>query len=157
MTQEDRLAPLPRDLERELLVQRLGLAAVRARATDADAAVLRVDLGGRVAAVNDQYGHDRGDQLLRAVAGRLATMLRPGDTLARMSDGFVVLCEDLESGEDAHTLALRLVDGLEQPFLLPGRGPRVAADPDDATDVEPLELRLTASVRVYFAAPADAD
>jgi diguanylate cyclase (GGDEF)-like protein len=46
--------------------------------------------------VNDTYGHRVGDELLGAVAQRPTGLLRPGDSLGRMSgDEFVALCEDL--------------------------------------------------------------
>ena len=93
----DPLTGLPNRL---LLQQRLEHAAQRASARTRNAAVLFADLD-RFKQVNDTYGHQVGDELLLAVAQRLAGLVRPGDTLARVSgDEFVFLCEDLHSAAD---------------------------------------------------------
>ena len=69
--------------------------------------------------VNDTYGHVVGDLLLVAVAHRLSALVRPGDTLARVSgDEFVVLCEDLASATDVLALARRIDEAFAEPFVL---------------------------------------
>jgi diguanylate cyclase len=84
--------------------------------------VLYCDLDG-FKAVNDRYGHDGGDELLRQVAHRLQTRLGPGDTLARLGgDEFAVL---LEGPADAGSVAQRLVEAVDEPFHLAGRPARV--------------------------------
>lgn len=129
----DPLTGLPNRL---LLQQRLEHAAQRARRSRTDAAILFADLD-RFKAVNDTYGHQAGDELLIAVARRLAALVRPGDTLARVSgDEFVFLCEDLQSPDDVVLLARRIEEGFGQPFPVVGR-----------------ELWVTASVGVAFAGP----
>jgi diguanylate cyclase (GGDEF)-like protein len=81
-------------------------------------AVLFVDLD-RFKRVNDTYGHQIGDELLVAVAQRLTGLLRPGDSLARLSgDEFVVLCEDLVDLSGADPIAVRLIAELARPFAL---------------------------------------
>jgi diguanylate cyclase (GGDEF)-like protein len=81
-------------------------------------AVLFVDLD-RFKRVNDTHGHQVGDELLVAVARRLAGLLRPGDSLARLSgDEFVVLCEDLVDLSGADPIAVRLIAELSRPFVL---------------------------------------
>jgi diguanylate cyclase (GGDEF)-like protein len=68
-------------------------------------AVFFLDLD-RFKEVNDTYGHRPGDELLVAVAERLTGLLRPGDSLARLSgDEFVVLCEGLEDASRADPIA----------------------------------------------------
>ncbi len=129
----DALTGLPNRL---LLAERLERAAQRARRTHRSAAVLFVDLD-RFKQVNDHYGHHTGDQLLIAVAGRLSAILRPGDTLCRVSgDEFVFLCEDLESAHDAEGIATRITEQLVEPF-----------------DVLDLSLVVTASVGLAYAGP----
>jgi len=68
--------------------------------------VLDVD---RFAAVNDTWGHDAGDEVLRGVAQQLRRVVRTGDTVGRLgSDEFVVVVADAGSEEDLRTLAGRL-------------------------------------------------
>ena len=112
----DALTGLPNRL---LLQERLEHAAHRASRSHSAAALLFVDVD-RFKRVNDTYGHATGDHLLRAVAQRLTALLRPGDTLARVSgDEFVVLCEDLASPQDAERLAARTIEAFSEPFDLP--------------------------------------
>ena len=81
---------------------------MRARRSGKKAAILFVDLD-RFKEVNDTLRPHVGDELLVAVADRLADSLRPGDTLARMSgDEFVILCEDLDDAASAEDLAARI-------------------------------------------------
>jgi diguanylate cyclase (GGDEF)-like protein len=111
----DPLTGLPNRL---LLEQRLEHAARRASRSQTNAAVLFADLD-HFKEVNDTFGHQIGDELLVAVARRLAGLVRPGDTLARVSgDEFVFLCEDLTSAADVEILAKRIDDAFTEPFLL---------------------------------------
>jgi diguanylate cyclase (GGDEF)-like protein len=111
----DALTGLP---NRALLNQRIDHAAQRARRSHTPAAVLFVDLD-RFKRVNDTYGHATGDLLLVGVAERLTMLIRPGDTLARVSgDEFVILCEDLAHRDDAEMLAARIERAFTAPFLV---------------------------------------
>lgn len=131
----DPLTGLPNRL---LLQQRIEHAAQRAQRSHTNAAVLFVDID-RFKLVNDTYGHHIGDQLLQAVANRLAGVVRPGDTLARVSgDEFVFLCEDLHSPDDADILARRIDEAFAAPFAL--------AD---------LELAVSVSIGVAFSGPGE--
>lgn len=132
----DALTGLP---NRTLLHQRLEHAAQRARRSHSNAAVLYADLD-KFKQVNDRFGHGVGDALLVAVAGRLSALLRPGDTLARVSgDEFVILCEDLRSASDVEGLATRIRQAFGLPFVV-SSGSR-----------GPIELSITASVGMAFA------
>jgi diguanylate cyclase (GGDEF)-like protein len=76
----------------------------------------------RFKVVNDSLGHEAGDRLLVVASERLEGCLRPEDTLARFGgDEFVVLVEDVERPEQAIHVAERLVECLEDPFVLEGR------------------------------------
>jgi diguanylate cyclase (GGDEF)-like protein len=81
-------------------------------------ALLFVDLD-QFKQVNDTLGHPCGDQLLCAVAGRLREMLRPEDFVARFGgDEFVVFQQNIQSAEDAASLARRIVDNLSERYKL---------------------------------------
>jgi diguanylate cyclase (GGDEF)-like protein len=131
----DPLTGLPNRL---LLQQRLEHAAQRAQRSHTNAAVLFVDLD-RFKRVNDTHGHNVGDDLLRAIAQRLAAVVRPGDTLARFAgDEFVFLCEDLQSAADVEALATRVDSAFTEPFSVGG-----------------VQLAVTASVGMAFAGPGE--
>ena len=111
----DGLTGLP---NRTLLIQRLEHAFLRAERSGKTIAVFFVDLDA-FKAINDGYGHQVGDELLVAVGQRLAGVLRPGDTLARLAgDEFVVLCEDLDDPAQADAIAVRFDAALARPFAL---------------------------------------
>ena len=131
----DPLTGLPNRL---LLQQRLEHAALRAKRSNTNAAILFADLD-RFKQVNDTYGHHVGDELLLEVAHRLTGLVRPGDTLARVSgDEFVFLCEDLHTAADAEIVARRIDRAFIAPFVL-----------------SDLELTITASVGMAYAGPGE--
>jgi diguanylate cyclase (GGDEF)-like protein len=79
-------------------------------------ALLFIDLD-QFKQVNDTLGHPCGDRLLCIVADRLREMLRPEDFVARFGgDEFVVFQQNIESAEDAATLARRIVDRLSERY-----------------------------------------
>ena len=111
----DALTGLP---NRVLMLELLEHAFRVARRSGRTSAVFFLDLD-RFKEVNDTYGHQVGDELLIAVAGRLTGALRSGDSLARLSgDEFVVLCEDLADQSGADPIAVRLNAELSRPFVL---------------------------------------
>jgi diguanylate cyclase (GGDEF)-like protein len=120
------------------LVQRLDHAVRRSSRSGQTAAVLFADLDG-FKLVNDMHGHSVGDELLVAVAQRLSAVLRPGDTLARLSgDEFVILCEDLDGTSHVEAIAARIDTALAVPFVLSS-----------------TEVNVTASVGIAFAGRGD--
>ncbi|HEX8887193.1 MAG TPA: GGDEF domain-containing protein, partial [Noviherbaspirillum sp.] len=70
-------------------------------------------------AINDQYGHDAGDELLRILAQRIVSTVRRTDTVARLAgDEFVVLLDMLTACDDAIEVARKLLAVLSEPFAL---------------------------------------
>jgi diguanylate cyclase (GGDEF)-like protein len=120
----DGLTGLP---NRVLLLERLQHAILRGRRSEKMVAVLFADLD-KFKAINDTYGHDVGDELLVAVADRLRSLLRPGDTLARLAgDEFVILCEDLDDPSQVEAVATRIDTALSKSFALSRTVVRVTA------------------------------
>ena len=140
MAHFDALTRLPNRL---LLSDRLrqGMASAERRAKTL--AVVYLDLDG-FKSVNDQHGHEAGDQLLITLAARMKQGLREGDTLARIGgDEFVAVLIDLVDGDASVPLLNRLL--------------AAAAEPVQLGD---LHLQVSASIGVTFypqAQPIDAD
>ena len=111
----DQLTGLP---NRALFMDRASHAVALARSGGTTAAVMYADLDG-FKAVNDTLGHDAGDQLLSAAAGRLAAAVRESDTIARLGgDEFAVLLENLPEPAAAGAFARRVVAAFAELFSL---------------------------------------
>ncbi len=141
LAHHDPLTGLP---NRSLLTERLTRQIARARRGDQLFALHVIDLD-RFKAVNDLLGHAAGDRFLKAVADRLAGVIRANDTLARLSgDEFAVLQTGATSPEDAAELAQRLVDavdaasGFEGAPLTASASIGIAMHPVDGVDPEDL-------------------
>ena len=108
----DDLTALP---NRALLLDRLHQSLARRSGREGAVAVLVCDLDG-LRVVNDTMGRTAGDAVLVAVADRLTTAVRPGDTVARIGgDEFVVVAEGLFGDQGAADLAERIRDSLAAP------------------------------------------
>jgi diguanylate cyclase (GGDEF)-like protein len=119
--------------------EQLRRALDRAREELHPVTLLYMDLDG-FKPVNDEFGHDVGDQLLVAVAKRLASCTRSEDTVARLGgDEFAVLIGSHTAAGDAEEVSDRLAAALTAPFMIDGH-----------------QLQLGASIgRAVF--PIDAD
>jgi diguanylate cyclase len=123
----------------------IALADAWARATPKRILALYViDLDG-FKPVNDQFGHDVGDELLRIAAQRLRASVRMGDAVARVGgDEFVVMADGLGNEALARELGLKLLDAFRMPFALGQRTCGVSATigyslaPLDARDASAL-------------------
>jgi len=114
----DPLTGLP---NRMLFMDRLELALSQRHRGVPDLAVAYLDLDD-FKQVNDSYGHDVGDELLRQVSQRLAHSLREGDTLARLSgDEFAILLAAREDVLAIETVLRRMIDEVDWRFELGGR------------------------------------
>ena len=86
-------------------------------------------------AINDNYGHAIGDEVLRVAAGRLRATVREVDTVARLGDDvFAIVLTGLGSGADAEHMAQKLVANLGQPMRVLGM---------------PLEVSLSVGVALF--------
>jgi diguanylate cyclase (GGDEF)-like protein/PAS domain S-box-containing protein len=93
-------------------------AMQRSRATGSLMALMYLDID-RFKQINDRYGHNAGDALLRAFAGRLTQTLRSTDVVARLGgDEFTVIMEGLPRPEVASAVANKIVQAMRTPFVI---------------------------------------
>ena len=156
----DALTGLP---NRQLLMDRLGVALARARREPSvGVTVVFIDLDD-FKVVNDSFGHPVGDELLTEVARRLSATVRPADTVARYGgDEFVVVAVgDVAGPEEATGLGERLARELKAGFDVSGHqlvctaslGVAVCTDPH----VRPEDLIREADTAMYRAKWAGRD
>ena len=111
---------------RALLIDRLDHALISSARSAGEVAVLFCDVDD-FKTINDGGGQRVGDELLRLIAGRLRSVVRPGDTVARVGgDEFAVLLDAVAQPEVATTTADRIVSVLRQPIELNGEQWRVS-------------------------------
>ncbi|MCT6719698.1 EAL domain-containing protein [Acidovorax sp. K2F] len=137
----DMLTHLP---NRVLLADRLQQAMAHCVRRNKSLAVAFLDLDG-FKDINDRYGHAAGDEFLVAIAKRLRSALRDGDTLARIGgDEFVAVMTDLTAEQDCEPLLLRLLQVAAEPLLVNGQSLQVSASigvtiyPQDGSSSEQL-------------------
>lgn len=113
----DSLTGLP---NRRLFLDRLGQALAHATRYRTRVLLLVIDLD-RFKLVNDAYGHNVGDELLRQVAGRLLACVRTCDTVCRYGgDEFVVMLPQIDAAEDAEVVSGKIRAHLGTPYALGG-------------------------------------
>src|SRR5690606_18767936 len=133
----DDLTGLP---NRQLLEERLRSARAHADRQKRSLAICYLDLDG-FKGINDELGHDFGDEALRMVAERLTRSLRSGDTVARIGgDEFVLLIQS----DHSEPLYQRILSSVSEPFDMAGKAVNLTASlgvtlyPEDDTDAEGL-------------------
>ncbi len=105
----DALTGLP---NRRLFDERISQAMLTARRNKQQLALMFIDVD-HFKQINDSYGHDIGDEVIKAVAAKMSAVLRASDTLARFGgDEFVVLLSDV-AGSQA---AIKVAENLRRPF-----------------------------------------
>jgi diguanylate cyclase (GGDEF)-like protein/PAS domain S-box-containing protein len=117
-------------------------------------AVLFIDLDG-FKAINDRFGHESGDELLRAIAARLKCAVRASDCAARLGgDEFTLIVSDLETEAAADEVRERIVERIQEPLLLdtarivPGASIGISIYPRDGTT--PQGLLKAADLAMYL-------
>jgi diguanylate cyclase (GGDEF)-like protein/PAS domain S-box-containing protein len=111
----DALTGLP---NRALYYERLDHLLAYSQRTDQMFGVMFLDLDG-FKMVNDEFGHNTGDLLLRAVAERVKSCIRSSDTLARMGgDEFTLLLPQIQQVEDVITVAQKIISAFNLPYKL---------------------------------------
>lgn len=146
--------PLTGLANRRLLMQRMAEALPSCR-PGRSVGALFVDLDG-FKPINDVHGHAAGDMVLQLVGRRLRTLVRDGDTVARIGgDEFVVLCPDIVP-QALRRLAERITVTVAEPIMVPGDGGPVEVRPsasigtalgDAATSAD--QLLTAADARMY--------
>ncbi|NOS98520.1 MAG: sensor domain-containing diguanylate cyclase [Methylotenera sp.] len=123
--------PLSNVPNRTLFNDRLKLALSYAKRERKMLAVMFVDLD-LFKEINDLYGHEIGDIVLKKVSRQLVSCVRESDTVARMGgDEFVILLPIIDNENDAALVAKKIVDAISQPIK-----------------VEKLDLHVTCSLGI---------
>ena len=137
----DPLTMLP---NRRFFLEWLGYTLAQARRDNQEIALLYIDLDG-FKAVNDRYGHRRGDAVLGAIAERFRATKRESDVLARIGgDEFALAAPNARDGRELAALGERLLAALVDPSqpriadVPVGASIGIAFFPDDARDVPGL-------------------
>lgn len=142
---------------RHLLMEQMELLLEQARGFGHSLAVIFIDLNG-FKPVNDTWGHETGDQLLKAVAQRLQAQLRSTDLLARIGgDEFVVLLPQITDADEPIQVMDKLAAVVAQPFPLDATTLQISASlglaiyPQDAESASELLQRADKAMYLHKA------
>ncbi|MBC6905583.1 EAL domain-containing protein [Saccharophagus sp. K07] len=151
----DTLTGLP---NRALLNEEFNRAAAHARRAGKQFAVLLLDLDN-FKHINDTYGHEVGDELLKTTANKIRSALRAEDIVCRLGgDEFIVLIESVQNIEHIQTVADGLLQAMQDEFSVANRRVTIglsigaAVFPMHGTDLN--ELKRNADVAMYCAKEA---
>ena len=126
----DPLTGLP---NRNLLSDRIQHAVTKSLRNNKYVGIAFIDLDG-FKLINDNHGHDVGDELLKQVAKQLLGVLREGDTLSRFGgDEFVAVIDELSEPSESELVVSRMLESVSAPLSIKGR-----------------LLKITASIGVTF-------
>ena len=146
----DSLTGLP---NRNLFMDRLQQALSRTDREQQQVALVYLDMDG-FKQVNDSHGHASGDELLQAVALRLKSCVRQGDTVARLcGDEFAMILVNTNGMESVQKILTKIIDSFNQSPLLDDRYMNgscsigVSVYPRDGEEVS--ELLRCADIAMY--------
>jgi len=116
-------------------------------------AVLFLDID-HFKSINDSLGHGVGDLVLVEFSNRVQSQVRAADFAARLAgDEFVVILEDLNSANEAETVALKLLAAIRKPMVTPENELFVTSSMgialNDAKSISPDELIHRADKALY--------
>lgn len=142
MAYHDKLTGLP---NRALFFDRLSQTISQARRSRKHVALLFLDLDG-FKPINDTYGHEAGDAVLKMVAQRLLACVRAVDTVARLGgDEFAIIVGELDSPAEIERVAEQILQAFAQPLTLPegndctvGTSMGVSIYPDNGEEMDSL-------------------
>jgi diguanylate cyclase (GGDEF)-like protein/PAS domain S-box-containing protein len=141
LSQHDGLTGLA---NRSLFQEKLRHATLDAQRRKKMAAAMLLDLD-RFKEINESFGHDVGDTVLKTVADRLLPLVRKVDTLAHLSgDEFAMTVSDLYDPQDVSRVAQRIMSAFRLPFVVAGQDIYLSASigialyPIDGQDVDAL-------------------
>lgn len=150
--------PLTRLPNRQLLLDRINEGLTKSEHSQLLLAILFLDLD-KFKEINDQLGHDIGDELLQTIAVRISASVRGSDTVARAGgDEFIVVLPEINDRHDAVLVAQKILEGIKSPLLIQGYELDVSASigvafyPSDGSDA--FELMKKADIAMYVAKDA---
>jgi diguanylate cyclase (GGDEF)-like protein/PAS domain S-box-containing protein len=139
----DALTDLP---NRTLLMERLGQKIMSSQRRLNKLAVMFLDLNG-FKLINDTFGHNIGDELLKVIASRLLEQVRQSDIVARLGgDEFIFVIDNPTQKEEVFSVAERIINSIKEPIKMDGNVLEVGVAigisifPDDGiTSIELIE------------------
>lgn len=152
MAYHDTLTGLPNRL---LLNDRLAVALEYSSRYNKILSICFLDLD-RFKIINDTFGHDTGDLLLKEVSERLKSCIRKSDTIARLGgDEFILMLQDIKTPRDVGITAHKILQKLSGKFILSGHELSITVSigislyPADGSDIETLVKK--ADMAMYHA------
>lgn len=147
--------PLTKLCNRRLFNDLLARMAAANERTDSKLALLYLDLDD-FKRINDSFGHENGDQLLKVIGQRLTSTVRKSDIVARIGgDEFCVLLPSINGRDAAAQIAEKILDVVEKPIKLGSHSVRITPSigitlaPDDGSDA--TQLLKNADIAMYSA------
>ncbi|HEY4544948.1 MAG TPA: EAL domain-containing protein [Pedomonas sp.] len=112
--------PLTGMPNRQRLIEEIQQMMIRGERSGQRLAVIALDIDG-FRAINDQFGHDVGDRVLREAGRRIISSVRQDEIAARLGDDEFVIAISCQNSQDAPMrVARRIIDLIGQPHLLEG-------------------------------------
>ncbi len=149
MATHDHLTGLP---NRALLSDRFNVAAALAHRSKTGLVLMSLDLD-KFKSINDTFGHQMGDSVLKGVSNRLTEVVRASDTLARIGgDEFILLMQNTKKRRDAANIARKILDSLTEPIFINGQELHlsvsigIAIYPQNGDDMETLVKKSDAAM-----------